>query len=66
MPKNVESVQVEVLATIIVERHSVKKRVIRFHEVENDLDLQEAIGDPYISKEVAGDEERLKILICKV
>ena len=63
--KSTEVVQVDVLATITVERHSIKTKVIRFHEIENDLGLQQAMGDPYISKEIAGDEDRLKILICK-
>jgi len=63
--KSTEAVQVEVLATIILERHSDKTKVIRFREIENDLGLQQAMGDPYISKEIAGDETRLKILICK-
>jgi len=66
MPKEkTEAIQVGVLATIILERHSDKTRVIRFHEIENDLGLQQAMGDPYISREIAGDETQLKILICK-
>lgn len=60
-----EVVQADVLATITLERHSIKTKVIRFHEIENDLGLQQAMGDPYISKEIAGDEDRLKIFICK-
>lgn len=60
-----EAIQLDILATVIVERHSVKTKVVRYHEIENDLGLQQAMGDPYVSKEIAGDEDRLKILICK-
>lgn len=66
MPKDsTEAIQLDILATVIVERHSVKTKVVRYHEIENDLGLQQAMGDPYVSKEIAGDEDRLKILICK-
>ncbi len=66
MAKSTDRLEVEVLATVVLQRHSEKKKVIRFSEIENDLGLQQALGDPYVAKEIAGDEERLKILICKV
>ena len=65
MAKSKETPQVDVLATVFLERHSDKIHVIRFHEIENDVGLQQGMGDPYIAKEIAGDETRLKILICK-
>jgi len=59
-------VDVNVLATVIVEHHSEKQAVHRFHEIENDAGVSKVIGDPYIDKTVVGETKRLKILICEV
>lgn len=64
-PEEQGTMNVEVLATVICERTKECSRVNRFHEVENDVDLTNVIGDPYIEKSVVGDATRIKILICK-
>ncbi len=59
------SVDLDVLATVIVEHYAEKTINHRFHEIENDVGISRVLGDPYIDKTVVGEERKLKILICK-